>query len=117
MSRGLGVAQRQALDILADRPDGILVLDLATLLDLSPRRGHAVVASLVRRELAVTTRDAGSSSRRAWQPKARRESEFMRGYIAALIDNAKRRPTKVGGVFCPCCGWWIEEQSPRYVYR
>jgi hypothetical protein len=117
VSRGLGLAQREALTILDERPHGILVADLATLLNLTPRRGRAVVASLVDRGLAVTTREPGSTARRVWQPKLRSESLMMRGYVAGLIDSVKNPRPKVGGIFCPCCNFWIEQQEPRYVYR
>lgn len=101
MSRGLGPKQIEALALLRDATDGILVArELASALGLSERRCHKLVDSLVERGGVETTRDRGGIIR-AWGRQALRRAEFEAGYREFVLS-------RVGPITCPGCGVRIE---------
>jgi len=97
--------QQQALEILARRPSGITSTDLATLLDLEPRRCRTVVTSLVERGLAVVV--AEGRARRVWLPALRKQWVDDRGWVRYHLDKLKPAPV------CPSCGQAIPADAPR----
>ncbi len=109
VSRGLGLTQLAALSILADRREGISSTDLATLLDLEPRRARTVVKSLVARDLVVVVSEG--RARRVWLPDLRRRWLDDRAYVEYLLDSYRqlRSPVRI----CGCCGQAIITEGPR----
>lgn len=111
MSRGLGHAQREVLAILSDRPRGATVPELSALIDVSPRHGRAIVASLVARSLVEV--NSTGTVRRIQLPEQRlaelRRVQFDRDADNAYAVEILRRAAATGAgapatLACPDCG-------------
>ncbi|HEV3265005.1 MAG TPA: hypothetical protein VG014_05750 [Acidimicrobiales bacterium] len=98
VTRGLGPQQLATLAMLAERRHGMFTVDVATLLNVEPRRARAIIASLVDRDLAVVTRDPGEAPR-VWLPDRRRVWVGNREWVRFMLDHWCR-----GERTCPTCG-------------
>ncbi len=121
MSRGLGHSQRRALEVLSAHPRGLTVPQLSALLNVEPRRGRALVASLAARQLVEF--DSGPGSYRIVRLPAalleeRRLVEFDREATNGLTLQRVRRAAREGraedaNLVCPACGTHFQVSAPR----
>jgi hypothetical protein len=69
VSVGIGRTQRRALAVMAERWDGVSIVELADILGLTERRCRTMVAALVARGEAATAELGYVDGKRVWTPQ------------------------------------------------